>query len=125
MQEEIIPVNNIPDDPMQELLAMERRQLLHARISTAVSVVLCLAFLIALIRIVPPAAELMQHMQTSLEAVDTLVEEANGMVGENTDVLNEAAKKLREIDVEKFNEAVENLSDAARPLASLTNFFSR
>ena len=69
--------------------------------------------------------DVLAHMGSSLDGMDTLTENANKMVTDNTDAVAEALAKLGGIDFETLNQAIRDLADVVEPLARLTNFFNR
>lgn len=55
----------------------------------------------------------------SLDGIDDLVGNANQIVVDNSEALDETIAKMNEIDFEKLNQAIDDLAKVVAPLASL------
>lgn len=67
----------------------------------------------------------MQSITDELASVDIggMAGDVRKLVNGSSDSLSQAMKKLNAIDVEKLNEAIQNLSDAIEPMARFANLF--
>lgn len=131
-------------EPMEELIGMQKRMLLHARITTLCSLALSLALLIAVVVSMRWIHEKIDHAESSLTAIDQLVEDAgarleaagalmdstgvlidnaNTMVTDNAVTVAETVEKLNEVDIEGLNEAIDSLNTAIEPLTKFANLF--
>ena len=91
------------------------------------------AFVIALSVFVPLAANTLEKVNTtlteaenvavsaqeSLDEIDEMVNNFNGVIVDNTDSVNDALKKVGEIDVQSLNKSIEELASILDPLARL------
>lgn len=109
---------------LREIVDMQRRSLRHARIATVVSLLMAGAMLFILVTTVPRMNRAIDSAEQSIEQVNTFVTSADRFVNENTGSIAHALERLDEIDLQKLNEAIGNLSDAVEPLARLYNFFN-
>ena len=116
---------------LRQLLAYQKKEARHARLTAWVSMLLALVILAALVLAVPKAVKLVQGVETTLakvesmtDAAEELVGNANTMVLKNTDAVTETIQKLNELDFESLNTAIRNLGDAVRPLAELARKLS-
>ena len=133
----------------EELLKVQKKVLLHTRITTIFNILLSLALLAAVVMTVHWTNEKIEHMESSLAAIDRLVEDAgtlvestNTMVTDNADAVTETVQKLnevdfeglndaighlntaiQEVDVEGLNSAINNLNKAIQPLTKLADLF--
>lgn len=57
--------------------------------------------------------------EESLASVDDMADNINGVVVENTQKLREAVEKLDEIDLQKLNQAIADLTNLISPLGKL------
>ncbi len=138
------------EELLARLLSGQEKEARHARITSAASIALIVMILVVLVTLVPRAVSLIDHLQTSLDAVDALVTEAgslieetsgdftrladsaselignaNTMITDNTDAVTETVRKLNEVDFDKLNKAIADLESAVEPLANLANLFRR
>ena len=111
---------------LRQLLAYQKKEARHARVTAWVSFLLALVILAALVLAVPRAVKLARGAETALAKVESISDEAeelvvnaNTMVLKNTDAVTETIRKLNELDMESLNTAIRNLGDAVRPLAEL------
>jgi hypothetical protein len=116
---------------LRQLLAYQKKEARHARVTAWVSFLLALVILAALVLAVPKAVKLVKGVETTLAKVDVmtdaaeeLVANANTMVLKNTDAVTETIRKLNELDFDSLNNAIRNLDDAVRPLAELARKLS-
>lgn len=111
---------------LQELLTWQKKEARRARVAAFFNILLVLALLAALFVLVPRALRLADGAEQSLAEINrltasaqTLIENADAMVTENTDAVSETVRKLNEVDFEGLNQAIGSLNDAVRPLADL------
>lgn len=139
--------NNGPTDRdvLLELLAAQKKEVRHARITSIASLVLAVVLLVGAVVAVPrvlstveearqtmdQARDAMTQVETFLEQTDsltgdieTLVRSANRVIVDNTDAVTEAVSKLNGVDFETLNKAIQDLADAVAPLAQLGRMFS-
>lgn len=123
---DLMPISGTDSrDLMRELIDLQRRSLLHTRIAAAVTVLMACVLLVTLAVVLPRVNAAVDSVEESVEEVTVFVRNANRFVTENTDALSDALEMLDRVDLDKFNEAVGNLADAAAPLARLYQFFNR
>ena len=113
----------------RELLAQisryQKRAAIHARLNTVVSVLVAAVLLITLLVALPRAVTVLDHMEQSLQEIDTFVESADRVVAENSGAVTEALGKLNGVDFDTLNEAIGDLSDAVKPLANFARMFGK
>ena len=120
-----------------ELLRCQKKELHHARVTTVVSILLIGALLLTLLVALPRAVTLADHMEESLQQIDTFVDSAstfadrantfvdsaNSVVAQNADAVTEAVSKLNGLDFDTLNKAIQDLSDTVSPLAEFMRKF--
>ena len=118
---------------LMEIARGQRKEARSGRISAAAMVFLVLAFVIALSFFVPLAANTLDKVnntlteaenvaisaQKSLNEIDEMVNNFNGVIVDNTDSVNDALKKVGDIDTESLNRSIEELASILEPLAKL------
>ena len=57
--------------------------------------------------------------EESLGSLDTMADNVNTLVGENTEGLQKTVEKLNQIDLEKLNKSIDDLNKVIAPLAKL------
>ncbi|MBO4407942.1 MAG: hypothetical protein J5786_01555 [Clostridiales bacterium] len=127
-------------DLLVELLKEQKKESTMARISMTTSIVVVLGVLISLGILVPKLYTtvnsiessvkemdvLVQTAQTSLTNanqsmgnIDTMINNVNSVVVDNTQSLTEAVGNIKAIDIQKLNESIQDLSNIVGPLARL------
>lgn len=118
------PLNQMDNrELLAELVRYQKKEVNHARLSTVVGVLLIAVLLITLLVVLPRAVILLDHMEQSLQEIDTFVEGSNRVVSENSDGVAEALSKLNGVDFDALNQAIRDLSDAVHPLADFARLF--
>ncbi len=114
------------EELLRQLLAYQKKEVRHTRLAAFINLLLVLGVLAALFLVVPRVLKLADGVEASLGEVnrlaasaETLIDNANTMVSENTDAVTETIQKLNEVDFDALNTAIHNLDDAVRPLAEL------
>ncbi len=116
-----------------EIAKQQRKEAKSGRISAIAMICLVVAFVIALSVFVPLAANTLEKVNTtlteaenvavsaqeSLDEIDEMVNNFNGVIVDNTDSVNDALKKVGEIDVQSLNKSIEELASILDPLARL------
>ena len=112
-----------------EIARQQRKEAKSGRISAIAMICLVVAFVIALSVFVPLAANTLEKVNTtenvavsaqeSLDEIDEMVNNFNGVIVDNTDSVNDALKKVGEIDVQSLNKSIEELASILDPLARL------
>ncbi|MCC8126834.1 MAG: hypothetical protein LIO92_05495 [Clostridiales bacterium] len=127
---------------MEEIRASNETQAKYARKQYQMSVLSALASFLALavvclacVWILPKVNQSLSDLNVimgDLKVITSELAEADigGMIADVEDLItssgdsmNEAMGKLNEIDIEKLNQAISNLSDAVEPLATFFNRF--
>ena len=108
---------------LAELARYQKKEVGHARLGTVVGILLMAALLVTVLVVLPRAVILLNHMEQSLQEIDTFVEHADRVVSENTDAVGEALSKVNGVDFDTLNQAIRDLSDAVRPLANFARLF--
>ena len=122
---------------LTQLLAAQKKEVRHARITSIASLVLAAVLLVGAVLTLPrllsaadQAQQTMDQVHTFLEQTDglaedveTLVKSANRVIVDNTDAVTEAVAKLNGVDFETLNKAIRDLADAVGPLARLGRMF--
>ncbi|MBE6990509.1 MAG: hypothetical protein E7426_07180 [Ruminococcaceae bacterium] len=108
---------------LAELVRCQKKETRHARWSLAVSLLLAVAVVAAVVVVLPRGVAILDHMEQSLQQVDTFVAGANKMISDNTDTVTEAVTKLNGLDFDALNRAIQDLSDAVEPLAKFARLF--
>ncbi len=120
---------------LRQLVKLQKKTANRQLVAAIGSVALAVVVAVALIIIVPKALtvlldlsntaqqtqELVAQAQTSLKGLDTMIENVDKVVVDNTQALTNAVGNIQNIDTDGLNEAIKNLSDAAEPLAKLNN----
>ena len=57
--------------------------------------------------------------QTTLDGIDTMTNNVNTVVVDNTESVNTALDEINKIDIEKLNKAIDDLANIVGPLADL------
>ncbi|MBO4337724.1 MAG: hypothetical protein J5842_06595 [Lachnospiraceae bacterium] len=130
---------------LRELIELQKKTARRQLIAMTASVVMAAAFIIALIVVLPmmvrmskevsamvantealieQANELIGQAGESLDGIDTMIQNVNKVVTDNTEAATEAISNIQNIDIDQLNEAIRNLSDAVEPLAKLNNSIS-
>ena len=118
------PLNQMDNrELLAELVRYQKKEVNHARLSTVVGALLIAVLLITLLVVLPRAVILLDHMEQSLQEIDTFVEGSNRVVSENSDGVAEALSKLNGVDFDALNQAIRDLSDAVHPLADFARLF--
>lgn len=118
------PLNQMDNrELLAELVRYQKKEVNHARLSTVVGVLLIAVLLVTLLVVLPRAVILLDHMEQSLQEIDTFVEGSNRVVSENSDGVAEALSKLNGVDFDALNQAIRDLSDAVHPLADFARLF--
>ena len=128
-------MNNVMEKSTEELLgelvAYQKKEVRQTRLATFVNILLVLAVLAALALVVPRALKLVAGAEAAMAKVDRLtasaeelIGNANAMVTENTDAVNETIQKLSEVDFDSLNATIHDLEDAIRPVAELARKLS-
>lgn len=117
---------------LEELIRVQRKMLLHTRVTTGINMLLCLVLLAVVLTATRWMSAKVEHVESSLTAIDQLVDDAgvlientNTMVTDNADTVAETVQKLNEVDIETLNEAIENLNSAIEPLSRFAGLFQR
>ena len=118
------PLNQMDNrELLAELVRYQKKEVNHARLSTVVGVLLIAVLLVTLLVVLPRAVILLDHMEQSLQEIDTFVEGSNRVVSENSDGVAEALSKLNGVDFDALNQAIRDLPDAVHPLADFARLF--
>ena len=112
------------EELLRKLLSYEKKQLRHTRLATFVNILLVLAVLAALVLLVPRALSSLAKVDRLAASAEELIGNANAMVTENTDAVNDTIQKLSEVDFDSLNAAIHDLEDAIRPVAELARKLS-
>ena len=117
---------------LDELVRVQKKMLLHTKITTGINMALCLVLLVLIVTATFWVSAKVEHVESSLTAIDQLVDDAgilientNTMVTDNADTVAETVQKLNEVDIETLNEAIENLNKAIEPLSNFAGLFQR
>ena len=124
---------------LEKIEENSRKQLLASRIQCVFSIVCavcCVALLVSVLRFLPQLQQLAEHTDlvlTNLEAVTEelkkldlteMVNNINALVTTSQSGVEEAMKKINEIDFEALNQAVADLSAVIQPLAEFVKRIS-
>ena len=110
---------------VEKLLADQKKLLHRATIAIVAVLVLVGALLIAVLILAPRAAAVLQHMEDSLVEIDTLVNNANSLVSDNTEAVGNAVNRINSVDFEGLNQGINNLvTDADKLVADNTQAVS-
>ena len=112
------------EELLRQLLSYEKKQLRHTRLAAFVNILLVLAVLAALVLLVPRALSSLAKVDRLAASAEELIGNANAMVTENTDAVNDTIQKLSEVDFDSLNAAIHDLEDAIRPVAELARKLS-
>ena len=112
-----------------------RKQYRMSQLSTVanLAVLALVVFLVA--TLLPKVNATFEDLNTVMKNVQTITEDlaevdVEGMMGniddlvvESSDSLTQAMKKINALDIEKLNDAINNLNDAIEPMARFANMF--
>ena len=116
-----------------EIAKGQRKETKSGRISAIATVALAIAFIITLSVFLPIAVSTLEKVNTtlteaenvaiaaqeSLDEIDSMVENFNGVIVDNTDSVNKALTKVGSFDVDSLNRSIEELTSILDPLAKL------
>ena len=116
-----------------EIAKSQRKETKSGRISAIATVALAIAFIITLSVFLPIAVSTLEKVNTtlteaenvaiaaqeSLDEIDSMVENFNGVIVDNTDSVNKALTKVGSFDVDSLNRSIEELASILDPLARL------
>ena len=116
-----------------EIAKGQRKETKSGRISAIATVALAIAFIITLSVFLPIAVSTLEKVNTtlteaenvaiaaqeSLDEIDSMVENFNGVIVDNTDSVNKALNKVGSFDVDSLNRSIEELTSILDPLAKL------
>ena len=116
-----------------EIAKGQRKETKSGRISAIATVALAIAFIITLSVFLPIAVSTLEKVNTtlteaenvaiaaqeSLDEIDSMVENFNGVIVDNTDSVNKALNKVGSFDVDSLNRSIEELASILDPLARL------
>lgn len=116
-----------------EIAKGQRKETKSGRISAIATVALAIAFIITLSVFLPIAVSTLEKVNTtlteaenvaiaaqeSLDEIDSMVENFNGVIVDNTDSVNKALTKVGSFDVDSLNRSIEELASILDPLAKL------
>lgn len=116
-----------------EIAKGQRKETKSGRISAIATVALAIAFIITLSVFLPIAVSTLEKVNTtlteaenvaiaaqeSLDEIDSMVENFNGVIVDNTDSVNKALNKVGSFDVDSLNRSIEELASILDPLAKL------
>lgn len=129
---------------MENLEALQKKQLFYTRIMCVALVVVAIAAVYACAVLVPKANATLLSLDALLESTSVMVEDAkatlegingmsadiskaadgiNALVEENSETLSDSMTKLNAIDFEGLNQAISDLQDVVEPMAGFMNRF--
>lgn len=120
----------------QELL---EKQLFYTRIFTAAGLVIAMAVLIFSLAVLPRLTAALDQVSATLEQVSVTLEMAcdsmedlgevtdhvNDLVDSSGQAVEKTMEKIDRMDIEKLNQAIDDLSKVVQPLAEFFGKFSR
>ena len=124
---------------LERLEKNSRRQLNHARLQTVFSIVcalFCGILLLKLLQFMPQLESLVSQAEILLRDLDAvtkelskldlsqMVENINDLVTTSQSGVEEALRKINDIDFTALNQAVKDLSDVVKPLADFVKKLS-
>ena len=124
---------------IDEIKSYQKTQITLAHIRTIASLLALAAVVAALVFFAPRALDMIDHINTTLSSVDSMVAEAddtfsslkdtlrsaNGLTADSTDELAEAIEKINSIDFDTLNQSISSLQEVVSGLSRLTGFFGR
>ena len=122
---------------LAELIQVEKRQTRSIRILMLANLVLVVAVLVVLGTAIPRITSMVEDAETSLayvqnlagraeeslDGIDVMVKNANGVLVENANGMTEALEHFNAVDFDGLNGAIKDLSDAISPLAKFARMF--
>lgn len=124
---------------LERLEANSRKQLLHARLQTVISVIcvlFCGILLMNLLQFLPQLESLISQAEILLGDLELvtkelskldlslMVENINALVTTSQSGVEEALEKINDIDFDTLNQAVKDLSNVVKPLADFAKKIS-
>lgn len=83
---------------LAELLAYQKKDSKRNRIAAFANILLIVVLLVALITIIPRALDLVNHVESSLQELDALAEQANEVIVEANGLADEAGRMMTDMD---------------------------
>ena len=138
MDEESRSIETRENELLEELIKLQKKTANRQLIATVCSIITAVAFVAALFIVVPKITATAQEVSAMVGSTEKLIEQAQGSLGEidgmvanvnkvvvdNTQSLTDAVGNIQNIDIDNLNQAIQNLSDAAEPLAKVNNKLS-
>ena len=103
-------------DMLEELLAVQRASARRSLVITVAVVALAIGLLAALLILVPRLTAVLDHMETTLNNINTWVE-ANNVAA------SDALRKVSGLDIDALNQAINDLANVVKPLSNLSSLF--
>lgn len=131
---------------MEEMEKLLKKQLLFTRIFAVSNIVLVLIVLFVVLKVVPGitftmnrisealtqatvtleiAEDTLNQASEALDDFDSVAGNVNDLVDSSSVAVEQAMNKVNQMDIEKLNQAIADLSDVVEPLASFFNKFNR
>lgn len=129
---------------LAKLTQNSEKQLFYARVRTLISVITALAFLCALVVVVPAvlrtvaradaviaqasgtitlADEAIQGITEMSGAITEMGQNMDDFITENAEAVSSIMKEIEEVDFEGLNKAIKDLGDVVEPFANFFNKF--
>ena len=109
-----------------EILRQQKKLLRASRLRLLLVFIFVLAAVISAAILVPKALSLIGHIDSALDEVDVILQDAEELTKAVTPALTEgtaALEKINSLDFEKLNEAIRDLADTVKPLGDLSRVF--
>ena len=122
-----------------ELLQEQKKQTTLLRMLMIANVILLLVLLVSAAILIPRTTAMLKNTETSLQQVeeltaqakeslsgiDEMVTNANAVLSENAEGMNEAIGNFNDVDFAALNQTIRDLSEAVAPLANLVRMFQQ
>ena len=118
-----------PCQILEEQKGLLKKQLFYARIHAAAGVVTAVSLLTAvvlltpgLLRVLDQTHEVLTGAERAIEELLEVSENVNGLVESGNQAVQKTMEKVDQMDIERLNEAIDELNRVIEPLA---DFFGR
>ncbi len=111
---------------LRQLVRLQKKQLFASRVRIVLFLLIALAVVVSAAILVPKATALIGHIDSALDEVDVILQDAEELTKAVAPALTEgtaALEKINSLDFDKLNEAIRDLGDTVKPLGELSRVF--
>lgn len=123
-------LNKSEKELLAELVVLQKKTGRKSVISLIIACVCVVILLVSVILVVPKlssalssANQIINEIEGSVDAMNSVVKQADKVMTENADTVNSVLTKINEIDFDSLNNSIASLSDILEPIANTFNIF--